>query len=53
MSTIERVIACIVVGAILEIIWATLFGKLSATPIVIGISICALVTQKDRKERNE
>ena len=53
MSSTERVIACIVVGIILEVIWVALFGKLSATPIVIGISICAIVTQKDRKERNE
>ena len=53
MSTTERVIACIVVGVILEVIWALLFGKLSATPMVIGISICAMVTQKDRQERNE
>ena len=53
MSNTERVIACIVVGVILEVIWALIFGELSATPMVIGITICALVTQKDRKERNE
>ena len=53
MSTTQRVLSCLAVGIILEVIWALLFGNLSATPMVIGISICALVTQKDRKERNE
>lgn len=53
MSTVERVIACIVVGVILEVLWVLIFQKLSATPMVIGISICALVTQKNRKDRDE
>ena len=53
MSSTERVIACLVVGVILTVIWALIFGKLNATPMVLGISICAMVTQKDIKERNE
>lgn len=53
MSTVERVVACIVVGCILELLWVILFGQLSSSPMVIGITICALVTQKNRKERNE
>ena len=46
MTTVERVIACLVVGVILEVLWVLIFGKLSSTPIVIGITVCALVTQK-------
>ncbi len=53
MTTVERVIACLVVGVILEVLWVLIFGKLSSTPIVIGITVCALVTQKNREERNE
>lgn len=53
MSTPQRVLACLAVGIILEVLWALIFGNLSAAPMVIGISVCALVTQKDRKERNE
>ena len=53
MSTSGRVIACIVVAFILSLIWLAIFGKLSATPIVIGITICALVTQENRSDRYE
>ena len=53
MSTTGRVIACLIVAVILALIWAAIFGELSATPIVIGITVCALVTQKNRKDRYE
>ncbi len=53
MSTVERVIACLVAGVVLEVIWVLLFGRLSSSPMVVGITVCALVTQKYRKERDE
>lgn len=53
MSSFARIIACILVGVVLELIWSAVANELSATPMVVGITLTALFTQKYREENNE
>ena len=53
MTTLQRVLLCLLVGVLSQILWAILFQQLNGKIAGCAIGLTALITMKFRKEHNE